>query len=298
LKDRDFKSGFVTILGRPNVGKSTLLNAVIGEKVSIVTSKPQTTRNRISGIKNIENAQIVFWDTPGIHKAKDFLNRIMVKAAISTISEVDVIIFMVDGSTPSGKGDEFIISLLKEIKQPVLLVINKIDLVDKGKLLPLIEDFSKKFGFSKIIPVSAATGDGVNILLTNITELLEAGPRYFAEDIITEKPERFIVSEMIREKIFALIKDEVPYSTAVEIEEFKDKKKRNIVVISAAIYVERSSQKKIIIGKKGSMIKKIGSQARKDIEVLLGTRVFLELFVKVRSEWKNKGSILKDLGLD
>lgn len=298
MKSSDFKSGFVTILGRPNVGKSTLLNAIIGEKVSIVTAKPQTTRNRISGIKNLENAQIIFWDTPGIHKARDVLNRIMVRAAISTISEVDVILFMIDGSSPSGKGDDFIISLLKEASQPVLLVINKIDLVEKGKLLPLIDDLSKKLSFSKIIPVSAKSTDGVDLLLTNITELLKEGPRYFAEDIITERPERFIVSEMIREKVFALIKDEVPYSTAIEIEEFKDKKKQNIVVISAAIYVERDSQKKIIIGKKGSMIKKIGSQARKDIEGLLGTKVFLELFVKVRSEWKNKGSMLKDLGLD
>ena len=298
MKSQEFKSGFVTILGRPNVGKSTLLNSIIGEKVSIVTAKPQTTRNRISGIKNLENAQIVFWDTPGIHKAKDVLNRIMVRAAISTISEVDVILFMVDGSSSSGKGDDFIISLLKEVNQPVLLVINKIDLVEKGKLLPLIDNLSKKLSFSKIIPVSAKSGDGIDLLLTNITELLKEGPRYFDEDMITERPERFIVSEMIREKIFALIKDEVPYSTAVEIEEFKDKKKKNIVVISAAIYVERDSQKKIIIGKKGSMIKKIGSQARKDIEGLLGTNVFLELFVKVRSEWKNKGSMLKDLGID
>lgn len=298
MSNQSFKSGFVSIIGRPNVGKSTLLNEIVGEKLSIITSKPQTTRNRITGIKNLDDAQIVFWDTPGIHKARDLMNRVMVKAAISTISEVDIIVFVTEANTISGSGDDFIINLLQETNKPVILAINKIDLVKKGDLLPLMDDLSSRFDFEHIIPISAKKGDGVEGLLKNIKSLLKEGPRFFSDDQMTDLPERFIVSEIIREKLYSRLHDEVPYSTAVEIEEFTEKEKKNVVVIKALIYVERDSQKRIIIGKKGAMMREIGTAARKDIEALLGAKVFLEIFVKVKSGWSSSDRMLKELGID
>lgn len=294
----DFKSGFVSIIGRPNVGKSTLMNSILGEKLSIVTSKPQTTRNRIMGIKEIPDAQIVFWDTPGIHKAKDLMNRVMVRAAISTISEVDVIVFMIESNTPSGGGDEFILGLLKEASKPVILAINKVDLVEKSTILPIIEKLASKFPFDSIVPLSAKSGDGVEALLGDIVENLTPGPRFFPEDQLTDLPEKFLVAEIIREKIYRKLKDEVPYSTAVEIEKFSEKPSKNLVVINALVYVERDSQKSIILGKKGKMIKEIGITARNDIESLLGAKVFLEIFIKVRSGWSSDNRILKELGIE
>lgn len=294
----NFKSGFVSIIGRSNVGKSTLLNTILGEKVSIITAKPQTTRNRITGIKNLPDAQIVFWDTPGIHKARDLMNRVMVRAAVSTISEVDIILFMIEADKPPGRGDEFVLSLLKEVDKPVFLVINKIDLVNREALLPLMDGMSGKFPFTEIIPVSAKTGEGVGEILDGVEKLLNPGPKYFPEELITDRPERFIVSEMIREKIYELLKDEVPYSTAVEIEGFEDREEKNLVLINALIYVERDSQKRIIIGKRGGMIKKIGTLARSDIEALLGAKVFLDLFVKVRKGWSGSERMLRELGVE
>ena len=298
MNDNNFKSGFVSIIGRPNVGKSTLMNSILGEKLSIVTNKPQTTRNRITGIKELPAAQIVFWDTPGIHKAKDLMNRVMVRAAISTISEVDLIVFVIEANTTSGGGDEFILSLLQESRKPVILAINKIDLVEKRELLPIIERFSSRLNFEAIIPLSAKSGDGVDGLLDDIVGQLSHGPRYFPEEQMTDLPERFIVSEIIREKIYRKLKDEVPYSTAVEIEEFSEKPAKNVVVIKALVYVERDSQKKIIIGKKGGMIKDIGVAARRDIENLLGAKVFLEIFVKVKTGWSSSDTMLKEFGIE
>ncbi|MDH3974339.1 MAG: GTPase Era [Deltaproteobacteria bacterium] len=298
MSKQAFKSGFVSIIGRPNVGKSTLLNEIVGEKLSIITNKPQTTRNRITGIKNIDDAQIVFWDTPGIHKARDLMNKVMVKAAISTISEVDIIVFVIEANKISGSGDDFIINLLKEAGKPVILVINKIDLVKKGELLPVIDDLSSRFDFRHIIPLSAKKGEGVESLLENIKDILKEGPRFFSDDQLTDLPERFIVSEIIREKLYRSLRDEVPYSTAVEIEEFTEKESKNVLVIKALIYVERDSQKRIIIGKKGAMMREIGTAARKDIEALLGAKVFLEIFVKVKSGWSSSDRMLKELGID
>lgn len=298
MSDNKFKSGFVSIIGRPNVGKSTLLNTILGEKISITTSKPQTTRNRITGVKNLPDAQIVFWDTPGIHKAKDLINRVMVKSAISTISEVDVVLFMIEADSPSGAGDDFIINLLKEAKKTVILLINKIDMVKKQQLLPIIDKISKKYDFKEIIPLSAKTGEGLDRLQEVIIDVLDEGPKFFPDDQITDLPERFLVSEMIREKIYSLLKEEVPYSTAVEIEEFVDKESKNLVILKALIYVERDSQKRIIIGKNGSIIKEIGVQARKDIERLLGARVYMDIFVKVKSGWSRNVAMLRDLGIE
>lgn len=293
-----FKSGFVSIIGRPNVGKSTLLNLILGEKISITTKKPQTTRNRITGIKNLPSAQIVFWDTPGIHKARDILNKMMVKTALSTISEVDVIFFMIDADKRSGQGDNFILSLLETVKIPVILVINKIDLVEKGMLLPLIETMSRKYPFKEIVPISSKTGEGLDRLMSVVVESINEGPRYFPDDIVTDMPERFIVSEIIREKILQRLHEEVPYLTAVEIEKFDEPQDRDVIIIHALIIVERDSQKGIIVGKGGKMIKTIGTLARKDMESLLGTKVYLELFVKVKSGWSRSAQSLRDLGID
>ncbi|MDT8317138.1 MAG: GTPase Era [bacterium] len=298
MSDSKFRSGFVSIIGRPNVGKSTLLNFILGQKISITTSKPQTTRNRITGVKNLPHAQIVFWDTPGIHKAKDLINRVMVKSAVSTISEVDVVLFMMEADSPSGAGDDFIINLLKEAKKPVILLINKIDRIKKEQLLPIMDKMASKYDFKEIIPLSAKTGEGVERLEELIVRLLDEGPRFFPDDQITDLPERFLVSEMVREKIYSLLKDEVPYSTAVEIEEFVDKESKNLVILKALIYVERESQKKIIIGKNGSMLKEIGIQARKEIEKLLGARVYLEIFIKIKTGWSSNVATLKDMGIE
>jgi len=298
MQGNDFKSGFVSIIGCPNVGKSTLLNAIIGEKISICTSKPQTTRNRITGIKNLPDAQIVFWDTPGIHKAKDMMNKVMVKSAVSTLSEVDLLLFVVESYRLIGGGDEYILSLLKQEKTPVILVLNKIDMVKKGELLPIIEKFSARHSFKDVIPVSAKTGEGVDILLEKIYSCMSPGPRYFPDDIVTDCPERFIVSELIREKVFSFLHEEIPYKTAVDIEMFREEEKKNLIVINAVIYVDREPHKRIIIGKGGSLLKKIGTQARKDMEDLLGAKVYLEIFVKVKKGWSTSETMLRELGID
>mgnify|MGYP001604123377 CR=1 FL=1 len=291
-----FKSGFVSIIGRPNVGKSTLLNAILGEKIAIVSPKPQTTRNRIRGIKNMEDAQIIFLDTPGIHSAKGYLNEFMIKEAISAIQDVDVIVYLVEAAKMLEKDDSLIIDNLRRIKSPVILGINKTDITRKDNILSLINEYSKLYPFKEIIPISATRGEGIETLVKLVVELLPEGPKYFPEDILTDIPERFIVAEIVREKIFKLTRQEIPYSTAVVIEIFKENPKGKIISISAAINVERDSQKGIIIGKGGKMLKEIGTLARIDIEKLLGAKVYLELFVKVEKDWTKDKKLLKEFG--
>ncbi len=300
-----FKSGFVSIIGRPNVGKSTLLNAILGEKIAIVSPKPQTTRNRIRGIKNMEDAQIIFLDTPGIHSAKGYLNEFMIKEAISAIEDVDVIVYLVEAAKTLEKDDSLIIDNLRRIKSPVILGINKTDVTRKDNILPLINEYSKLYPFKEIIPISATRGEGIETLLKLVVELLPEGPKYFPEDILTDLPERFIVAEIVREKIFKLTRQEIPYSTAVVIDSFKENPKlvpagnkqgKGLVSISATINVERDSQKGIIIGKGGKMLKEIGTLARIDIEKLLGAKVYLEIFVKVEKDWTKDKKLLKEFG--
>jgi GTP-binding protein Era len=293
-KEQKFKSGFVTIIGRPNAGKSTLMNALLGEKIAITSDKPQTTRNKVTGILNEPGVQVVFLDTPGIHRPKGLLNEYMVKAAKEACKEVDLIIFMVEANSKPGPMEEEIVELIKGLKTKTFLVINKIDLVEKPKILPVIERYASMYGFDEVIPVSSLKGENLEDLKATIIKNMPAGPQYFPEDELSDQPERFIVAEIIREKIFRMTKDEVPYSTAVIVEDMKDK--GDIIYTRADIYVEKESHKGIIIGAKGQMLKSIGQAARKDIESLLGTKVFLELFVKVKKDWREKPGILKEMG--
>jgi len=291
---KDFHSGYVSIIGRPNVGKSTLLNSILGEKIAIVTPKPQTTRNRIMGIKTLSDTQIIFMDTPGIHKPKHRLGETMVKTALEALSEVDIILFMVEPQEPD-RGDVAIIDQLKRVRAPVFLVINKIDTVRKAEILPVIKRFKDLYSFREIIPVSALKKDGVGLLLEKVRGTLPAGPKYYPEDIVTDQIERFMASEIIREKIMDATEQELPYSVAVEVIKWKERDD-GLVMISCNIYVERESQKAIIIGKGGSLLKSIGSAARVDIEKLLNTKVFLEIWVKVKKHWRNDLRLLKELG--
>jgi len=289
-----FKSGFVTVIGRPNVGKSTLINALVGEKIAAVSDKPNTTRNRILGIRTLPEAQLIFLDTPGIHKAKGPLGKAMVHTAMSAIQEADVILTMVEVKDPFGKGDSFII---ESLPKPSILVINKIDTIKKNEILHIIKS-SERFAdkFTDIIPISAVNSDGTQELLDTIVKYLPEGPQFFPDDMITDQPERFIAAEFIREKIFSLTQQEIPYQTAVAIEEFKEYSDKNIINISAVIYVERQNHKGIIIGKKGAMLKEIGSLARADIERILGTKVFLELWVKVKDKWSHRENLIREFG--
>ena len=292
-----FKSGFIGIIGRPNGGKSTLFNAIVGEKISIIADKPQTTRNKITGIKNFADAQLVFLDTPGIHKAKTPLNRAMVQTAQDTLKDADILLMLVEANSHVHPQDIFLIETLAEVKVPVFLIINKIDLVEKNLLLPLIDKFRTLYSFQEIFPVSAAKGFGLEDLLKSIKENLHEGPQYFAEDAFTDASERFIASEFIREKIMHLTKQEIPYTTAVEVEAFKEDEEKNLIRISASIIVEKESQKAIMIGKKGAMLKNIGTQARMEMEKLFGAKVFLELFVRVKKDWTSSDKMLRELGL-
>jgi GTP-binding protein Era len=289
-----FKSGYVSIIGKPNVGKSTLLNSILGEKISIVTPKPQTTRNRIIGIKNLPNAQIIFIDTPGIHIPKHKLGDAMVKTAIESIKNVDIILFMTE---PEGLTDEdkIIIEKLKNIKINVFLLINKIDKIKKELLLTLINDVKNIYPFKEIIPISAIKNDGIDILINKVYEYLPQGPKYYPDDIITDQIERFMVSEIVREKIMHFTGEEVPYSTAVDVVDWKERED-GLILINCNIYVERDGQKAIIIGKGGEMAKRIGTAARLDIEKLLNTKVFLRLWVKVKKSWRDNIVLLKELG--
>jgi GTP-binding protein Era len=293
-KSKGFRSGYVSIIGLPNVGKSTLLNSVLGEKIAIVTPKPQTTRNRIIGIKTLQDAQIIFIDTPGIHRPKHRLGETMVKTAMEALNEVDVILFMVEPHEPDRR-DKFIVELLKKIQSPVFLLINKVDSIKKPELLPIIDKFKGLYPFKDIIPISALKQDGIYLLIKKICKYLPYGPRYYPDDLITDKLERFMVSEIIREKVMEMTEEEVPHSVAVEVGEWKERQD-GLISISCNIYVERNGQKGIIIGKNGTMLKSIGSSARVDIEHLLNTKVFLELWVKVKKDWRNDEQLLKELG--
>lgn len=292
-----FKSGFVTIIGRPNVGKSTLLNRLTGEKIAIMSDKPQTTRNTIKTVITDPESQIVFIDTPGIHKPRTKLGEYMVSTAGSTLSEVDIVLFLVESTDiEPGGGDLYILEQLKPLRTPVFLVINKIDLVEKEKILQIISNYSKHMEFAAIIPVSALKNEGADILISEIRKMLPEGPKYFPEDMLTDQPEKDIVAELIREKVLNLVSDEVPHGVGVEVISFKERKGKDIVDIQATIYCEKDSHKGILIGKEGKMLRKIGSFARKEIENLLGTRVFLELWVKVKPDWRNSDTMLKTLG--
>jgi GTP-binding protein Era len=296
MSENNFKSGFISIIGRPNVGKSTLLNSILGQKVSIVSDKPQTTRNRILGVKTLPGTQVIFIDTPGIHKPKHKLNQFMVKTAINTLDEVDIVLFMTEAGESIGGGDRYIIEILGKTKKPVFLLINKIDMVQKGTLLPLIDEFSRLCKFEEIFPVSALHGDNIAELEEAIMRRLPEGPQYFPEDAVTDQPMRFIAAELVREKIFQLTYEEIPYSVAVGIEEFREDNEKKVVFIRAVIFVDKDSQKGIIIGKGGTMLKKVGQLAREELEAIMGIKVFLELWVKVKSGWRGDDMILRMLG--
>jgi GTP-binding protein Era len=291
-----FKSGFVTIIGRPNVGKSTLMNHLIGEKISIISNKPQTTRNTIQTILTKENYQVVFLDTPGMHKPKHKLGEYMVRMANKTLNEVDVILFLITPDETMGVGDKYIIEHLKTVKTPVVLIINKVDVFKNESIAKTIENYSKEFNFKEVIPISAFTGTNLDKLEEIIVDNLPEGPQYFPSDMITDQPEKFIVSEIIREKILKNLDEEVPHGTAVEIISMKEEKGSKLININATIYCEKDSHKAIIIGKGGLMLKKIGQSAREDMEALLGSKIYLELWVKVKKDWRDTSSTLKDLG--
>ena len=297
MSSESFRSGYVALIGRPNAGKSTLLNRLVGEKIAAVSNKPQTTRHRIKGIVNREGGQIVFIDTPGVHKPGHLLNRRMMSAVHDAILSVDLIVLMRDASVSTGNGDRFVFDLVKQAEKPSVLVLNKIDkLHDKAALLPLIESYSTEFEFDEIVPVSALKGDAIDDLLDSIVKHLPLGESIFVDDEMTDQSTRIIASEMVREKILATTGEEIPYVTAVVTEVF-DETEPGLTRIFCAIYVERSSQKKIVIGKGGARIKDIGTKARIDIEKLLGKKVFLKLFVKVVEDWRNRERDLDDIGI-
>ena len=291
-----FKSGFVSIVGRPNVGKSTLMNNVVGEKIAIMSDKPQTTRNTIQAVYTDEEAQVVFLDTPGIHKPKNKLGEFMVKSATDAFKNVDLVLFVVDESKKIGPGDRKIIDDLKNIKTPVVLVLNKIDQLNEEELFDLMKMYNAEGVFEQIVPISALKGRNLNELLKVIKSHLEEGPQYFPDYMITDQPERVLVSELIREKVLHYIHDEVPHGVAVEIERMKSRKDKEIVDISAVIYCERDSHKGIIIGKNGRKLKGIGKSARADIELLLGSQANLQLWVKVKENWRNLQNYVSNFG--
>ena len=291
-----FKAGFISVLGRPNVGKSTLFNSTLGEKIAIISDKPQTTRNRILGIRNMEGGQLLFLDTPGIHHGKSKLNERMVSTAIESGRDADVLLFLIDASAPLVEEDRQMVKSLEGSRGVPFLVINKIDLVRKEVLLPVMDQYRRLHPFEKIIPVSALTGDGVPLLLEEILRILPESPPYYPEDMITDQTERFLVCEIIREKVIEQSYQEIPFATAVTIEAFKEHPEKDLVVIKGTIHVERDSQKKIVIGKGGQKLKKIGSTARKEIEALLGKKVFLELWVNVERGWTRDPRALDRLG--
>jgi len=297
MPDKEFRSGFVALIGRPHAGKSTLLNRLVGEKIAAVSNKPQTTRHRIKGVVSRPDGQIVFVDTPGVHKPGHLLNRRMMSAVHDAIETVDLIVLMRDASVSTGNGDRFVLDLVKKADKKSILVLNKVDKIrDKAELLPLIEHYSHEYEFAEIIPVSAQKGDSIEVLLEQITKHLPEGEQIFADDELTDQPIRSIAAEMVREKILASTGEEIPYVTAVVTELF-DESDPNIIRIFCAIYVERPSQKKIIIGKQGARIKDIGTRARVDIEKLIGKQVFLKLFVKVVEDWRNRERDLDDIGV-
>ncbi|MFD2829486.1 GTPase Era [Corticicoccus populi] len=291
-----FKSGFISIIGRPNVGKSTFMNKVLGQKVAIMSDKPQTTRNKVQGVYTTDDSQMIFIDTPGIHKPKHQLGEHMMKVARNTLRETEVILFIVNVSEEIGRGDEFIIDMLKNTKTPIILVLNKIDLVHPDELIKQIEVYKDKLSFSDIVPISALQGNNIDKLLEVIGGYLPEGPMYYPADRVTDHPEHFIVGELIREKALHLTSQEIPHAIGVEVERMKADKEGGKLKVQATIYVERDSQKGMVIGKGGKMLKEIGKRARVDIENLLGSKVYLELWVKVQKDWRNKSSFIRNLG--
>ncbi|HIT88509.1 MAG TPA: GTPase Era [Candidatus Coprocola pullicola] len=295
---KKFQSGFVSLVGRPNVGKSTLMNHFIGEKIAIISNKPQTTRNKITSILTKEHFQCVFIDTPGIHKPKHKLGEYMVKSAENALNEVDVVLMLIEPTERVLEMDKYVIERLKNVKTPVVLVINKIDTIEKQKLLKVIDQYRQIYDFAEVVPISAIKGQNTESLLHVIEKYLPEGPQYFPEDMVTDQPERQIVAEIIREKALHLLEDEIPHGIAVEITSMKKRPNKNLVDVEATIYCEKESHKGIIIGKQGSMLKKIGSRARIDAERLLGSPIYLQLWVKVKKDWRDSDFLLKNFGYD
>ena len=292
-----FRSGYIAIIGRPNVGKSTLLNQILGEKVAIVSPKPQTTRNRVSGIRTTAASQIIFIDTPGIHQGHSLMNRRLMDTALHTLDDVDGVLWLLDAHGKIKQEEERIAETLRGVETPVLILLNKMDLVSKGKLLPLMERCAQLLPDKEIVPVSALKGEGLDIVLNIVEGWLPVGPQYFTEGEYTDQSERFLASEIVREKVFLLTREEIPYGVAVTIDEFTEKEEKNLIVIAATIHTERDSHKGILIGKHGSMLKEIGKQAREELESLLGCRIFLELFVRVDPGWTQNPQALTEMGL-
>ena len=292
----EYKSGFVAVIGRPNVGKSTLINKVIGQKIAITSDKPQTTRSRIQCILTQDDAQIIFLDTPGIHKPKFKLGEYMLKAAEGTLKEVDAIFFVIDATEKFGGGEKYILERLSATTKPVILVVNKVDLIEREKILPIIADYSARRNFAAVVPISATEGTNVDALIKEAKNFLPEGVQYYPADMVTDQPERLIIAELIREKILHATQDEVPHSIAVDLEEFTPRD-NGTIFIRATIYVERDSQKGILIGKGGAMLKNVGKEARPEIEMLLGSKIFLDLWVKVKRDWRNSIGALQSFGL-
>lgn len=295
MDNKPHKSGFIAVIGRPNVGKSTLINQLIGQKIAIMSDKPQTTRSRILCVLTQPDAQIVLLDTPGVHKPASKLGEYMDRSILNTLKEVDAVFFVADASEKPGPGERFIMERLEKTKKPVILVLNKIDLVTKDELLPIIAAYSKGREFSAVVPISALDEENLDALLAEAKKHLPEGPAYYPEDMVTDQPERLIAAELVREKVLSLTRDEVPHSVAVDVDEMTTRNNGD-VYIRATIYVERESQKGIVIGHKGAMLKEIGRLARPDIEMMIGSKVYLDLWVKVRKDWRNQDAILKSLG--
>ncbi len=295
--EQKHKSGFIAVIGRPNVGKSTLINNLIGQKIAIMSDKPQTTRNRILCVLTQKDVQMVFLDTPGIHKPKHKLGEYMVRAAEGTLQEVDAILFVVDATEDMGAGEFYIMERLQATKKPVILVVNKLDLIERERVLPIISRYTGRYSFAGVVPISAKDGTNLDDLLIEVKKLLPEGPQYYPDDMITDQPERLIAAELVREKVLQLTREEIPHAVAVDIDEMTTRSNAD-VYIRATIYVERDSQKGIVIGSRGTLLKEIGALARKDIEGLLGSKVYLDLWVKVKKDWRNRDNMLKNFGFE
>ncbi|WMI81423.1 GTPase Era [Anaerotignum sp. MB30-C6] len=295
---KKFHSGFISLVGRPNVGKSTLMNCLIGEKIAITSHKPQTTRNKITSILTKEDFQCVFLDTPGIHKPKHKLGEFMVRSAENTFNEVDLVLMLIEPTEKVMEMDQYVIDRLENVKTPVVLVINKIDTIERDKLLEVIDAYRKLYSFAEVVPISAMKGSNTDELMQVIKKYLPEGPQYFPGDMVTDQPERQIASEIIREKALYMLQEEIPHGIAVEIMSMKKRQDQNMVDVEATIYCEKDSHKGIIIGKQGSMLKKIGSHARRDMERLLGSPIYLQLWVKVKKDWRDSDFLLKNFGYD
>ncbi|MDR3565190.1 MAG: GTPase Era [Negativicutes bacterium] len=292
-----FKSGFVAVIGRPNVGKSTLVNSLIGQKIAIMSDKPQTTRNKILCVLNLPDAQILFLDTPGIHKPRHKLGEYMVRTAENTLREVDAVLFVVDANEEMGAGEQYILERLAAVSTPIILVINKIDKITRPQVLPIIQRYANQREFTAVVPVSALAKTNLDDLVTEIKKHLTPGPQYYPDDMITDQPERMLIAELIREKVLRLTREEIPHAIAVDIEEIASRENGDLYV-RAVIYVERDSQKRIVIGAGGSVLKEAGRMARMDIENLLGSKTYLDLWVKVKKDWRNRDNVLKSFGYE